>query len=186
MTELCVPGAMEVVRDVAVEDDGELAAFFSQHFKGLCQVAYLLVGNASVAEEVVMDAFASTVARWDTVRRADNPLAYVRRAVVNMSCSRVRRFVAERRAYHRVHARYAEPAWDGGVSETFRAAVDAVAALPPRQRATVVLRCFADLPEAEIAAVLGCSVGTVKSQLSKARARLAAVLLDRPEEDHHG
>lgn len=84
VTDVWVPG-VEVVHEVAVDDDGELAAFFSRHFDGLCQVAYLLVGNASVAEEVVMDAFASTVARWPTVREADNPLAYVRRAVVNIS-----------------------------------------------------------------------------------------------------
>ena len=183
MTELCVPGVMEAAREVAVDDDGELAAFFATHFEALYQVAYLLVGNASVAEEVVMDAFASTVARWETVRQADNPLAYVRRAVVNISCSRVRRFVAERRAYRRAHVRHGEPAWDGGVSPTLRAAVDAIATLPARQRAVVVLRCFADLPEAEIAAALGCSVGTVKSQLSKARVRLAAMLLDQSEED---
>ena len=72
--------------------------------------------------------------------------------------------------------RPADTSWDVDRHEGDLLVSDAVRRLPHRQRAAVVLRYYEDLPEAEIAAALGCSVGTVKSQLAKARAALARVL----------
>jgi DNA-directed RNA polymerase specialized sigma24 family protein len=75
--------------------------FFASEFPSLCRVAYLMVGDAGLAEEIVMEAFARTIGRWDRVRDADQPLAYQRQAVVNLSSSRIRRMAAERRANRR-------------------------------------------------------------------------------------
>jgi RNA polymerase sigma-70 factor (sigma-E family) len=148
---------------------------FKAHFPSLCRTAFLVVGDADLAEELVMEAFARTLPRWNSVQRADQPLAYLRRAVVNLSVSRVRRLSVERRA----RARAAESeslSWDAALAEDTRAVLGALRHLPNRQRACVVLRYFDDLAEADIARLLGCSVGTVKSQLSKGRARLAGLL----------
>lgn len=161
-------------RPASVESSGAdaLTSLFEAEYGHLCRLAYLLTGDASRAEEVVMDAFVRSMARWRDVRE---PGAYVRRAVVNLSSNRRRRAFFERR--HPLDAgaaaiELAEPADDVWA---------AVRALPPKQRAAVVLRYWDDLGDAQIAAVLGCSVGTVKSQLSKARASLARAL--QHEED---
>lgn len=151
--------------------------FFSDHFASLCRTAYLVLGDAWLAEEIVMDAFARTMSRWSKVQDADAPLAYVRRTVVNLCISRLRRLGAERRANARATSGTESPVrWDVERFDDSRAVFEAVRQLPERQRACVVLRYFDDLPEQQIAAALGCSVGTVKSQLSKARARLAQLL----------
>ena len=149
-------------------------AFFVAHYESLCRTAMLVLGDAALAEELVMDAFAQALSKWRRVEAADAPVAYVRRMVVNLCVSRVRRFAVERR----LRTRLVEPpteAEDAADADL----LSAVAALPPRQRACVVLRYFDDLAEADIAAALGCSVGTVKSQLAKARASLARVLEER-------
>ena len=151
--------------------------FFSDHFTSLCRTAYLVLGDAWLAEEIVMDAFARTMSRWSKVQDADAPLAYVRRTVVNLCISRLRRLGAERRANARATSGRESPVrWDVERFDDSRAVFEAVRQLPERQRACVVLRYFDDLPEQQIAAALGCSVGTVKSQLSKARAKLAQLL----------
>ena len=157
--------------------------FFSDHFASLCRTAYLVLGDAWLAEAIVMDAFARTMSRWSKVQDADAPLAYVRRAVVNLCISRLRRLGAERRANARATSGNESPVrWDVERADDSRAVFEAVRQLPDRQRACVVLRYFDDLPEAQIATALGCSVGTVKSQLSKARARLAQLLAVREAE----
>lgn len=148
---------------------------FGVHFPSLCRTAYLVVGDPLLAEEMVMEAFARTLPRWAAVERADQPVAYLRRAVVNLCISRLRRLAVERRARDR--SADGEPVrWDADLADDARVVLDAVRHLPARQRACVVLRYFDDLPEQEIATALGCSTGTVKSQLSKARSRLAELL----------
>lgn len=150
---------------------------FVSTFPSLCRTAALITGRPELAEEVVMEAFSRAVQRWDRVAAAELPVAYVRRSVVNLSISRVRRMGAERRAHARVNASTKPaPLWedDGALDrQVVRAAVQG---LPTRQRACVVLRYFDDLSEQDIAAAMGCSPGTVKSQLAKARAHLARSL----------
>src|SRR5205085_1285152 len=98
-------------------------------------------------------------------------------AVVNLSRSRSRRRRTEERGTSAVAAQQTRAgAWAGDRRESDRLVLEAVRRLPHRQRAAVVLRYYEDLPEAEIARVMGCSVGTVKSQLAKARAHLAQAL----------
>lgn len=153
--------------------DRALTALFLDHYDHLRRTAYVMLGDGALAEEVVMDTFAKALSRWGLVRRAEHPPAYLRQMVVNLCRSKIRRTVLERK-----------------VGETFKKeaeadlrtpseipAVDhevwnAVRKLPGRQRACIVLRYLDDLSEPEIAEILDCPVGTVKSQLSRARRKL--------------
>lgn len=132
-----------------------------------------------------MDAFVAACSGRRRVTTVEHPEAYLRRMVVNMCCSRLRRRAAERRAHARLDpgADSVSP-WDPAVEERDRAVLAAVAGLPPRQRACVVLHYFDDLRVADVASALGCSPGTVKSQLAKARATLGDALVPfRPGDD---
>jgi RNA polymerase sigma-70 factor (sigma-E family) len=142
--------------------------------KTLVRCAFLIVGDASAAQDVVQIALAKVARRWTAVVANGHPLPYVRSAVVRTAISWRRR------------------KWHGEVptgAVPDRAGVDAISAvdnrdrlrraladLPRRQRAAVVLRHYLDLDEAATAAALGCSVGTVKSQTAKGLARLRASL----------
>ncbi len=148
-----------------------IAAVFEADYSRLCRLAYLLTGDGTRAEEIVMEAFVRSLAKWRTVRE---PSAYVRRTVVRLSSNRRRRaFLERRQSFTR------EPVTKPG--EPVDHVLAAVRALPPRQRAAVVLRYWEDMSEADIASALGCAPGTVKSQLAKARVALEAALTN--EED---
>ena len=158
--------------------DEAVAELFDQHYAPMCRLAYVILGDAAMAEEIVMEALLKTFTGWNRLRDTDRVDAYLRRAVVNLCRSKIRRKVIERRVNATIHHRDERkaPDWDPERHETSRLVWRAVVGLPERQRACVVLRYFEDLPEAEIAEVLDCSVGTVKSQLSKARAKLQGAL----------
>jgi RNA polymerase sigma-70 factor (sigma-E family) len=150
-------------------------AFFDAHHRDLARLAYLLSGDRDAAEDLTAEAFTQAWKRWDRVVRADVPLAYVRRIVVNLAATRVRRLVRERRGWRLLGADWSEAAQDPdpGVAVDVRAALDR---LPLRKRACVVLRHYYGLSEQETASTLGISVGTVKSQTSRGVAELAALL----------
>jgi RNA polymerase sigma-70 factor (sigma-E family) len=159
--------------------DAEFHAYMAARWPVLVRTAYLLTGDRFLAEDLAQTALTRVYASWRRVRRADDVDAYVRRVLVNANSGRYRkRRVAEQLvgvpADGRSHVPH-EP-----IAER-SALMAALAELAPRQRAVVVLRYWEDLSEREVAAVLGCSVGTVKSQASKALARLrtSSVLLDR-------
>ncbi len=168
--ELAVPGD----RAAAAADP---AALFHAHYVPLCRLARVIVGDADQAEELVMEAFLRTLASWRRLRDPERAPAYLRRAVVNLSRSAVRLKLVERRALARAHAEGRVPARADDPADA-DPLLRAVAALPPKQRAAVALFYYADLPEAEVAAALGCSAGTVKSQLAKARAALGRALAE--------
>jgi len=140
----------------------------------LHRVAYLLCGDWHVAEDMVQEALTSAALHWRRVEQADQPDAYVRRILVNqVSRHWRRRSTHERPVPHLPEAVVA----DGSDGRAIREEVmDAMRQLPPRQRAAVVLRYFEQLSEAETAAALGCSVGTVKSQTSRALTTLRRTL----------
>jgi RNA polymerase sigma-70 factor (sigma-E family) len=139
----------------------------------LLRTALLLTGqNRAEAEDLLQLALERAYRHWARVRGTGEPERYVRRILANASADRWRRL-----------ARRPEqpfPAGDAGPSTPDQSVqvaerdflLRALARLPPRQRAVLVLRYFDDLPEAEIAEVLGCSIGTVKSQVARALARL--------------
>jgi RNA polymerase sigma-70 factor (sigma-E family) len=171
---LSLPARRPAVAAEGADRDQRVGDLFDRHYPGLCRLAYLIVGDRVQAEEVVMDAFTRTFASWGRIRDLDHSEAYLRRAVVNLSRTRARRRSTEERSNAAVARRPVPPA--GAEPERDFVVWEAVSGLPDRQRAAVVLRYYEDLPEAEIADVLGCTVGTVKSQLSKARAALARAL----------
>ncbi|WP_127503258.1 SigE family RNA polymerase sigma factor [Actinoplanes solisilvae] len=149
-------------------DDG-FRAFVEQQWGPLVRLAYLLTGDRGHAEDLVQSALEKTHRKWGRVSRMDAPLAYVRRAMVNTATSwRRRRRVGE------VPLLVTDgPAADPyGSVEQRQQVVAALRTLPPRMRAVLVLRYFADLSETETAEALGCSVGTVKSQASRGLERL--------------
>ena len=133
----------------------------------LVHLAFWMTGNWHDAEDVAQDALIKAYLVWPAVKQPD---AYVRRIVVNGAR---RRFRLRRREV--LAAEPPEgPELAGGMDAALarRTLLTALASLSGRQRAVVVLRYCLDQPEAEVAAAMGCSVGTVKSQASKALARL--------------
>ena len=158
--------------------DAAVAALFDAHYAGLSRLATLLLGDPGQAEEAVQEAFLRTFVGWRRLRHPERAQAYLRAAVVNQCRSRGRRATTEQRKYRVV---WAGAEQDAGLVDVERTGdvlvvLDAVRSLPARQREAVVLRYYADLSEADVAKALGCSVGTVKSQLSKARATLSGLL----------
>ena len=118
------------------------------------------------ADDLTAEAFLVAWRRWAQVWSADLPLAYVRRVVVNLAASRIRRLTRER---IRMPLFFVADT-DASAGQDTAAVVDvrtALLKLPSRRRACVVLRYALDLPEMEVAQLLGISVGTVKSQTSK-------------------
>jgi RNA polymerase sigma-70 factor (sigma-E family) len=154
--------------DVAGTDD--FADFYRATWPRLYRTAYAVAGDAAAAEDALQTAYAKAYASWRSVQAADSPQAYVRRIVVNEVIS------AGRRPWRRERATEALPEHALPDATTAVDARDevwrALLALPVRQRAVLVLRYYEDLSEAQIAVVLGCSRGTVKSHASAALARL--------------
>lgn len=151
--------------------DEDFRAFMQGRWQAMVRLAYALTGDRGNAEDLAQTAFARAYASWPRVRRAGSPESYVRQIVINENRRRFRkRRVIEHLTSQVPDAgRVDRPADEHGDRPALMAAL---AALGPRQRAVVVLRYWLDLTEAETAAALGCSVGTVKSQASRALVRL--------------
>ena len=160
--------------------DERIEALFDEFYEPMTRLAFVILGDRGAAEEAVMDAFVKALSpRWRR-RRIDDPRAYLRMVVVNECRSRIRRATIERRAN-------AEATSDRGTLgseiESLHLDIwDAVRALPERQRICVVLFYAQDMTITGIAETLDVSEGTVKSQLSKARTKLADALADLQEE----
>ena len=137
----------------------------------LLRSGWLLTGDWTSAEDLVQTALAAAWPRWTSLRRQDAPELYVRKIMINTFLRwRQRRWKGEVAT-----GRLPEVAADGDVFaqvDARQALLAALDRLPARQRAVVVLRYFADQTEAQTAAVMGCSVGAVKSHAAKALARL--------------
>lgn len=149
-------------------------AMVDVHGRALLRTAFLLTGDAHLAHDLLQTALVKTWTRWGSVREADAGPAYVRAVMTTTSVAWWRRRWRAEVPTYDLPDRPGADAYDGVHvrDEVGRA----LATLTPRQRAAVVLRFYEDLPEAEVAAILGCSVGTVKSTTSRALATLRAVL----------
>jgi RNA polymerase sigma-70 factor (sigma-E family) len=156
--------------------DPTVATLFREHHGELVRLAVLMVGDLPTAEDVVQDVYASLHSRWSQIAARDTALPYVRAAVLNGCRSVLRR----RRLARRIGVEYRseQPLADSAESELIlsedrRAVLAALARLPRRRREVLVLRYYLGLSEAEIAAVLGISPGTVKSTAARGLAALA-------------
>jgi RNA polymerase sigma-70 factor (sigma-E family) len=176
-----------MMTDVGVQHDSggsvdALAAVYREHYATLVGLARLLLDERGLAEEVVQEAFARTYAAWPRLRTPDDPLPYVRRAVVNLARGGLRRRIVARRATV-APAADAPSAEDGVLAAARdREVADAVRALPRRQRECVVLRYFLECSTAQTADALGVSDGTVKQHLHRALAALGVALEDHAQE----
>lgn len=151
----------------------EIEALFDREYAPLVRLAFLLTRNENIAEEIAMEAFVRALGGWRRIGSMERPDLYVRRIVVNLCASSGRRKLTEGRMMLRLRAQTRE-----SYSHTHDdpSITPALQSLPVRQRACIVLRYFEDRSEAEMAEILSCSVGTVKSQLAKARAKLETEL----------
>ena len=131
-----------------------------------------------------MEAIAKTFTGWNRIRNQERADVYLRRAVVNLCRSRIRRRVIERRVNETIHGweSLRPAAWDANIHEDARAVWTAVRELPVRQRACIVMFYMDDMSESQIAEILDCSTGTVRSQLSRARDKLRRTLGSKREE----
>ena len=154
---------------------GTVATLFREHHAELVRLAVLMVGDLPTAEDVVQDVYASLHKRWSQLAAPDAVLPYVRAAVLNGCRSVLRRRGIARRvaAAHRDEPRANSAESEAILSEDRREVLAALARLPRRRREVLVLRYYLGLSEAEIAAVLGISPGTVKSTAARGLAALA-------------
>jgi RNA polymerase sigma-70 factor (sigma-E family) len=142
----------------------------------LGRVAFLLTGDHQLAEDLVQTALAKVVRQWGRIAERGDPLPYVRTVVVNTAIGwRRRRWRGEHPTGRLPEVALADGT--AGVDDRERLR-RALLELPTRQRAAVALRFYEDLPEAEVARLLGCSVGTVKSQTAKGLEKLRSILGD--------
>jgi RNA polymerase sigma-70 factor (sigma-E family) len=167
-----VPGAVPVAWDA----DRAVTELYTEHYRALVWLAALLVRDIGTAEEVVQDSFVAMHRGWNRLRDSDKAVSYLRQSVVNRSRSVLRhRAVVDRNA--------PKPSPDmpsaeqGALVLLERSAVTAaLGTLPPRQREALVLRFYADMSEAQIAAAMQISRGAVKSHTARAMSALRTAL----------
>ena len=138
--------------------------------QSLLRTAYLLTGNRADAEDLVQAALAKTYQAWDRIEDRRALDGYVRKAMVNTHISWWRRRRVDEYPTDEIpDLAVADAAGDSDLQDALRRAIDR---LPRRMRAAVVLRYYEDMTEAEVAVALGVSLGTVKSTVSRAVAKL--------------
>jgi RNA polymerase sigma-70 factor (sigma-E family) len=153
----------------AVRQDETAAfdAFVRARLPELNRFGRILTGCNEAAADLVQDALERTLLHWGRIQTRDNPEGYVRRIMVNRNISVWRHRRREHLTDEPPEARHEDRPGDGELWQALKA-------LPPRQRTVIALRYYEDLTEAEVATVMGCSIGTVKSQASKALQKLRA------------
>jgi RNA polymerase sigma-70 factor (sigma-E family) len=157
-----------------VRFEEEFVAFAEASAPRLRRTAYLLCGDWHTAEDLVQSALARVFVAWRRIRQQDSAHAYATRTLMNC-------YFADRRRKRPVEIltdQLPDFAKETPAPETRLVVLKALAGLPPKSRAVVVLRYWADLSVDDAAAVLGCSPGTVRSQSVRALARLRIVLDD--------
>ena len=164
--------------------DARLADYVRGQWPSLVRYGTLLCGDAVEAEELVQSALVRVALRWPFVRDKDDPSGYVKRAIVHANISNWRRI--------RSREVSAEVLPEQPVADRSEEVVEhdrlrrARATLPPRQRAVLVLRYLDDLSEEQTADMLGCSVGTVKSQSHKGLAKLRVLYAEDAKDADNG
>jgi len=158
---------------------GGIEELYRRHAPSMVRLAFLLTRDGSLAEDVVQDAFVKVTGRLGHLRSMGAFDSYLRRAVVNRCLSHHRHAKVERDYVARAgpeHFRGGVPSVHGPDLETRDEVLAALATLPDRQRAVVVLRFYEDLSEQQCAEALGCSITAARSQLFRAMATLRGIL----------
>ena len=165
---------LEMQEGIAVtEPKGELADLYVRHVPAANRLAFLLTQNRAQAEDLVHDAFVRCVGRFGHLRTHEAFNAYLRRTIVNLHTSRLRRMRVEREWLSKESGRVERVAPSGWPDVADREDMwRRLATLPSRQRAVLVLRYYEDLSERETADALRCSVAAVKSLTARATAAL--------------
>jgi RNA polymerase sigma-70 factor (sigma-E family) len=156
-----------------------VGALYQANAVGLIRLAYVILGDRQAAEDVVQDAFCNLFRRWGHLSHAEGAEYYVRVAVVNACRSALRRRAVRNRL---VLYELPEPSVEAAVlgNEERDELIRAVNRLPSRQRETLVLRYYLDLPYDQIATLMGVSLGTVRSTTHRALSTLARKVKERP------
>ena len=154
--------------------------FFRSEYTRVVGLAAVLCGRRAIAEELAQDAFIAAYRRWDRIAGYDDPAAWVRRVVVNLATSALRRRAREARALAQLALRRPPEAPPPAIEDEFWRAVRG---LPRRQGQCVALHYLEDRSAAEIAAILQIAVPTVRVHLHAGRSTLAAQLGVELEED---
>ncbi|MDI2127748.1 SigE family RNA polymerase sigma factor [Yinghuangia seranimata] len=175
---------------MAAHDPPGFQEYIAARRDHLVRIGVLLTGDRHHAEDLVQAALVRVWPKWTRVSRGDNVDAYVRRVLTSTFLN------WRRRLWHREHPTdlgadaglLARPAAGDPFAavDTSDVLIAALRGLPPRQRAVVVLRFYADLSEADCADALGCGVGTIKSQTHKALKTLRALPALRDAATSHG
>ena len=155
-----------VVSEAAARERASLAVLYDRSAPGAVRLAYLLTGDRMLAEDIAQDAFVRVAGQLAHLRDAGAFDAYLRRAVVNLAKNHFRRRAVERAFLDRARPNDRTPGHEQPVVDR-RATMTALAKLPQRQRAAIVLRFYEDLSEDEIARILRCRNGTVRSLVTR-------------------
>jgi RNA polymerase sigma-70 factor (ECF subfamily) len=166
---------MEDAPEPAADDDVAIGdrfdALFRSDFLRIARTAYLILGDARLAEEVAQEAFARAWSRWKRVANHDRPGAWVQTVAVRLAL----RSKSRRARGAELEARAGAPAF-ADADESLVELVDLLRALSPMQRAAVALGVLEDLPAEEVADRLGCRPATARVHLHRGRQRLAELV----------
>ncbi|MEX1004807.1 MAG: SigE family RNA polymerase sigma factor [Acidimicrobiia bacterium] len=149
--------------------------FYVREFRPMVALAASVCGSNDLAEDLAQEAMTRVYRRWDRVSRYDKPGAFARRVTINLASSRRRRDAVAEQGRMKLGVQHvvSPPA------EPHTEVWDAVAQLPPKQRAAIALHYLEDRPVDEIADILGCASATARVHLHRARATLATLLEGR-------
>jgi RNA polymerase sigma-70 factor (sigma-E family) len=161
-------------------DDDSFREYIGVRLDPLRRTAFLICGDWHSADDVVSTAITKVYQDWHRISQMDNPDAYLRRVLVNTWLMERRRPWRRERSVPDLPPVAGQPGDDRSVHERL-SLLKHLTALPPRQRAAVVLRFYCDLSVEQTAQVLQCNPGTVKSQVARALVTLRAAMIDVPD-----
>ena len=160
---------------VGKDAESDFTAFYAAEYRRALSVAMSLSRDWCAAEEMTQEAFVRGLKRWHVLSRMDRPDLWLRRVLINLSRSRLRRMRTESRALARLSRE--EPYDVAGLHEETQACLAAIRRLPARQAEAIALHYFGGLPVQDVARVMHCSPGTVKAHLHAGRNKLGERML---------
>ncbi|NRQ33358.1 SigE family RNA polymerase sigma factor [Nonomuraea sp. NN258] len=157
-----------------MDEDPQFAEFVAERGNALLRYGYVLTGNPHDAADLVQESLLKVRAAWPRLRRKDNPESYARTTMARLHLAAWRRLRRERLTGEPPDGAHHDTLPSGDEQDMWQA----LAGLPRKQRAVLVLRYYEQLSDAEIADVLGISRGTVRSQASRALGKLRSAMPD--------